>query len=304
MLNSQLNQMKHQVARIHPADNVLVALADLPIGTEVPWENGLVTTTEAIPAKHKLAPARPERRPARDHVRRAGGHSPRGHPARRPPHHGQHSARHQQLRRARPAARRLAGPRRERLARPHLPGLPPRRWPRGHRQLLAGYSAGVLRKPQHPGAARCPDYRPRLRPPQKLPARNPQAAGADAGRQIGGGNPERRPAKPARTRPSSQRPFPNVDGIRFLTHEGGCGGIRQDAQTLCGLLAGYITHPNVAGATVLSLGCQNAQATMLQDEIDEARPAASASRSTSSTSRSSAPRKPSSARPCARLLPA
>ncbi len=63
--------------------------------------------------------------------------------------------------------------------------------------------------------------------------------------------------------------FPNVDGIRFLSHEGGCGGIRQDAQTLCGLLAGYITHPNVAGATVLSLGCQNAQVSMLQDEINK-----------------------------------
>jgi len=61
--------------------------------------------------------------------------------------------------------------------------------------------------------------------------------------------------------------FPNIDGIKFLTHDGGCGGIRQDAQTLCGLLAGYITHPNVAGATILSLGCQNAQVTMLQDEI-------------------------------------
>ena len=48
--------MKHQVARIHPADNVLVALVDLPIGTEVPWENGFITTAEAIPAKHKLAP--------------------------------------------------------------------------------------------------------------------------------------------------------------------------------------------------------------------------------------------------------
>ena len=66
---------------------------------------------------------------------------------------------------------------------------------------------------------------------------------------------------------SRQRIFPNVDGIKFLTHTGGCGGIRQDAQALCGLLAGYITHPNVAGATVLSLGCQNAQVSMLQDEI-------------------------------------
>lgn len=68
------------------------------------------------------------------------------------------------------------------------------------------------------------------------------------------------------------RVFPNVDGIKFLTHEGGCGGIRQDAQTLCGLLAGYITHANVAGATVLSLGCQNAQITMLQDEIKKRSP--------------------------------
>src|SRR5690606_38570743 len=66
---------------------------------------------------------------------------------------------------------------------------------------------------------------------------------------------------------ASERLFPNIDGVKFLTHEGGCGGIRQDAQSLCGLLAGYITHPNVAGATVLSLGCQNAQVSMLMDEI-------------------------------------
>lgn len=64
-----------------------------------------------------------------------------------------------------------------------------------------------------------------------------------------------------------QRLFPNIDGIKFLTHAGGCGGTRQDAQALCGLLAGYITHPNVAGATVLSLGCQNAQVSLLQEEI-------------------------------------
>lgn len=63
------------------------------------------------------------------------------------------------------------------------------------------------------------------------------------------------------------RVFPNVDGIKFLVHDGGCGGIRQDSETLCGLLAGYITHPNVAGATVLSLGCQNAQVSQLQSEI-------------------------------------
>jgi altronate hydrolase len=65
----------------------------------------------------------------------------------------------------------------------------------------------------------------------------------------------------------AKRIFPNIDGIRFLTHDGGCGGTRQDAQALCGLLAGYIHHPNVAGATVLSLGCQHAQASMLMDEL-------------------------------------
>lgn len=61
--------------------------------------------------------------------------------------------------------------------------------------------------------------------------------------------------------------FKNVDGVKFLNHEGGCGGTRDDSQALCALLAGYITHPNVAGATVLSLGCQNAQISLLQEEI-------------------------------------
>lgn len=68
-------------------------------------------------------------------------------------------------------------------------------------------------------------------------------------------------------RGNGNRLFKNVDGIKFLTHDMGCGCTRFDAQTLCGLIAGYITHPNVAGATVLSLGCQNAQVSILQQEI-------------------------------------
>jgi altronate hydrolase len=64
-----------------------------------------------------------------------------------------------------------------------------------------------------------------------------------------------------------ERVFPNLDGVRFLPHQGGCGGTRQDSQALCGLLAGYIHHPNVAGATVLSLGCQHAQASILMEEL-------------------------------------
>ncbi len=63
------------------------------------------------------------------------------------------------------------------------------------------------------------------------------------------------------------RLFPNVDGIKFLTHDGGCGGIRQDSETLCRLLAGYLVHPNVAGGTILSLGCQNAQFKLLEKAL-------------------------------------
>ena len=47
--------------------------------------------------------------------------------------------------------------------------------------------------------------------------------------------------------------------VKFITHQGGCGGTRQDATLLSKLLAGYVKNPNVAGATVLSLGCQNLQ---------------------------------------------
>ena len=61
--------------------------------------------------------------------------------------------------------------------------------------------------------------------------------------------------------------FPNLDGVKFLTHGLGCGGTRGDSTALCALLAGYATHPNVAGTTVLSLGCQNAEVETLQAEI-------------------------------------
>ena len=66
--------------------------------------------------------------------------------------------------------------------------------------------------------------------------------------------------------------FPNVDGIYFLTHDGGCGGATSDAVTLCNLLAGYINNPNVAGATILSLGCQHAQISILERSIKRIAP--------------------------------
>jgi altronate hydrolase len=72
-----------------------------------------------------------------------------------------------------------------------------------------------------------------------------------------------------RSHAQSQRAriFEHLDGIKFLVHEGGCGGTREDSNNLCALIAGYIHHPNVAGATVLSLGCQNSQVAILREEL-------------------------------------
>jgi altronate hydrolase len=82
--------------------------------------------------------------------------------------------------------------------------------------------------------------------------------------------PEQMRVNAPRTQPP--RPFPNIDGIRFLTHEMGCGGTRQDSAALCSLLAGYINNPNVAGATILSLGCQHLQTEMLEKEVKRQNP--------------------------------
>lgn len=69
------------------------------------------------------------------------------------------------------------------------------------------------------------------------------------------------------------RLFKHIDGIKFLNHQGGCGGTRQDAAVLGKLLAAYANHPNVAGVTILSLGCQNLQVRDLLAELDVLRPA-------------------------------
>jgi altronate hydrolase len=68
------------------------------------------------------------------------------------------------------------------------------------------------------------------------------------------------------------RLFPNVDGIKFLTHTGGCGGTRQDSEVLGKLLASYADHPNVAGVTVLSLGCQHLQKDVFVQQIKDRNP--------------------------------
>ena len=66
---------------------------------------------------------------------------------------------------------------------------------------------------------------------------------------------------------TEERLFENIDGIKFLNHQVGCGGTRTDSQALCALIAGYINNPNVAGATILSLGCQNAQSSYMEEKL-------------------------------------
>ena len=61
--------------------------------------------------------------------------------------------------------------------------------------------------------------------------------------------------------------FSNVDGIKFLSHGLGCGETRGVSEELCGLLAGYACNPNVGGITILSLGCQHAQVSIMENEI-------------------------------------
>jgi len=72
---------------------------------------------------------------------------------------------------------------------------------------------------------------------------------------------------------SSMRLFKNIDGIKFLNHTGGCGGTRQDAATLSALLAAYADHPNVGGVTVLSLGCQHLQVDDFLNDLKKRNPA-------------------------------
>jgi altronate hydrolase len=72
--------------------------------------------------------------------------------------------------------------------------------------------------------------------------------------------------------PVNNRIFPNVDGIKFLNHQGGCGGTRQDSATLGALLTAYADHPNVGGVTVLSLGCQHLQAEDFRKDLMKRNP--------------------------------
>ncbi len=249
--------MAETVLHIDPRDNVLVALAPLSAGMEVEYGTGRCPVAQAIPAKHKLALA--DLAPG-DLIRMYGmvvgevtAAIPRG--GLLTPRNVRHRAEEYTATR-RPVSF-------------HLPDAAP--WAG---RTFMGY-------PRADGQVGTRNYWLVL-PLVFCENRNVERMKEALEEELGYGNAQNSYRQHVRAlvkqRTSgdgsaevaaarAERVFAHVDGIRFLTHQGGCGGTRQDAQALCGLLAGYIHHPNVAGATVLSLGCQNAQAAMLVDEL-------------------------------------
>ncbi len=73
-------------------------------------------------------------------------------------------------------------------------------------------------------------------------------------------------------KPEMKPLFPNLDGIKFLTHESGCGESNQESALLAALFGAYANNANVAGITVLSLGCQKTQFDDLTNEIKKRNP--------------------------------
>lgn len=262
--------MKQRITQIHPADNVMVALADLNAGEEVTFKGKSYRVTEAIPAKHKFAindlPGGTDIIMYGVLVGRAESDIPAG---------GLLSTAN--VKHA--ASGFSTGNSHANWLKPDVSKWQGRTFNGYHRQNgevgTANYwlvipmvfcenrNVEVLReallKPL--GYARKNSYEIRA---QQLVDRVRSGAGIDEilyTETIGEG-----------AQPGRERVFPNVDGVKFLSHTGGCGGTRQDSTALCGLLAGYITHANVAGATVLSLGCQNAEVKTLQAEITKRDP--------------------------------
>lgn len=251
-----------RLLRIHPSDTVLVALADLAAGDTVAHDTGALTLVTAVPAKHKVV----EHDTASGDaiimygvtVGRATEPIARG--AALTTRNVRHDA----------AAIDLTAP----VARP---------WTPPDSSRFAGRTfQGYHRADGRVGTRNLWLVLPlvfcenrNVRALQDAFERELGYAAPDVHRQAVREMVERHQrGEPFDSAPSvlgdtvrNARPFPNVDGIRFLTHEGGCGGTRQDTRALCGLLAGYIVHPNVAGVTVLSLGCQHAQIDILSEEI-------------------------------------
>ena len=263
--------MKKSILKVHPADNVIVALRDIAKNEEVELDGRTYKIVEDIPAKHKFTEA--DLLPGEElHmygvlVGKAQTAIPAG--ARISTSNVKHASNPFQL-----------GARRINWHKPDVSKLEAKTFNGYHRSdgsvgtanywlviplvFCENRNIEVLKEAlvDELGYGRAKKYSTLAKQLKQL-----HSAGASVQEILNAD------LQPSEATAAGERLFKNVDGVKFITHEGGCGGIRQDAQTLCGLLAGYITHPNVAGATVLSLGCQNAQIPMLEEEIARRAPA-------------------------------
>jgi altronate hydrolase len=267
---SELNTMKQKIIKVHPADNVLVALTDLQAGEEVVYQNNRYKIIELIPAKHKFAIA---------DIAEGGEIIMYGVLVGKAQSHI-------------PVGGLLSTANVVHAANSFLTGSSHTDW---HKPDVSKWQSqtfnGYHREDGNVGTANYWLVIPMV----FCENRNIEVLQEALVKPLGYGRKKTYEIKAQQliskikaggaidevlyteiegdtARSSGDKLFPNVDGIKFLSHTGGCGGTRQDSTTLCGLLAGYITHPNVAGATVLSLGCQNAEVKTLQEEISKRSP--------------------------------
>lgn len=261
---------KQAFVQIHPQDNVLVALRDLPAGEKINWQGKNIVLAQTIPAKHKFTISALQ---IGDQVYMYGVLV--GKTTQAIPTGGLIST--ENLKHATDS--RTNGARKTDWQAPDVSKWKTRTFMGYHRSdgrvgtanywvviplvFCENRNVGIMRDAflKELGYARPQVYRRQVRRLVEL-YENGHPAEALLGTDL----------ETLVENTDDERMFPNVDGIKFLTHQMGCGGTRDDARTLCGLLAGYITHPNVAGATVLSLGCQNAQISLLQAAIHERDP--------------------------------
>lgn len=260
----RLNRVMNPILRVHPADDAIVALRDLEPGVSLSLSSQSWTMREAIPAKQKFA-ARDFA--AGDIVTMYGvtvGRTMQAVPAGALLHTGnlEHasasfSGKQSSYTWTPPdvtawKTRTFRG-----FKRPHGPAGTANHWIVIPLVFCENRNLGFMREalvrelgygktsPYERFARQLADLQRRGAPRYEIAAAEMEAAAEQKAARL----------------------FPNVDGVKFLEHGLGCGGTRQDAQALCRLLAGYIHSPNVCGATILSLGCQHAQVSLLEQEM-------------------------------------
>lgn len=246
--------MKKQVLKVHKDDNVLVALADLPKGTEINFENETYILQDEIKAKHKFFTK--DLQPgdkvimygvlvgtAQSFIPRGGWMSTANVKHAAEPYSWRKVDYHWKA----PDVSRFSGLTFNGYHRPDGTVGTANYWLFIPTVFCENRNLDVIREALHNelGYAVTDKYKRYTHQLMEAFKRGENIDTVDIFEPPAQGHP--------------QRPFKNVDGIKFLNHQGGCGGTRQDAATLSKLLAAYANHPNVAGITLLSLGCQNLQ---------------------------------------------